>query len=125
MKAIVLAAMAFFPLMSSAATLCQGAAHNHRFTVIQKGADVEVSLDNENLVKYSDLKDSQEGSLKISGRTLTQIVVENTNVDDFLKKQALSRRVVLAIIAGRAEYEEDQDLWQSYAGSLLSSLKCQ
>lgn len=125
MKTFVMAALIFAPLVGFAATLCQGVAHNHSFTVAQKGGDVEVSLDNVGLVKHSDLKDSQEGSLKISGRTLTQIVVENMTVDDFLQKKTLSRRVALAMIAGRTEYEGDEDLWQSFASSLYSSLKCQ
>ena len=127
MKSIsLLTAMAVFtPFMSSATTHCQGVSYKHSFTVSQKQNDVEVTLADEKPVKYSDLQDPQEGTLKISGHTITSIIVENTTVDEFLKKKASSRRLAVSMIAGRAEYDGDQDMWYSYASDLYASLKCQ
>lgn len=126
MKALSLIAAlaALSPLASPAATFCQGVSSNHIFTVAQKSADVEVTLDDERLIKYSEMKDSKEGTLKISGRNLTYVLVENTTVDEFLKKRGLNRRLAVSMIAGRAEYDGDQDLWYSYADNFYSSLKC-
>lgn len=127
MKSVsLLVAMATFaPFMSSAATHCQGVAYRHSFTISQKQNDVEVTLDDEKPVKYSDIQDPNEGTLKISGRTLTSVTVENTTVDAFLKKKALGRQLAVSMIAGRAEYDGDQDMWYSYASDLYASLKCQ
>lgn len=115
----------FSPIISSAATRCQGLAHDHSFVVSQDGPDVEVSLDNTKLVKYDSLKNSKEGTLKISGKTLTYVRVANITVDDFLNKKALRYRLTLGMIAGRDEYEGDEDIWGNYADELISSLKCQ
>ena len=127
MKSVSLLAAiaAFAPLMSSAATHCQGVSNKHSFTVSQKQNDVEVTLGDETPVKYSDLQDANEGTLKISGRTLTSVIVEKTTVDAFLNKKTLGRRLAVSMIAGRAEYEGDEDLWYSYASDLYASLKCQ
>lgn len=120
---VVLSAI-FAPIISSAGTRCQGLAHDHSFTVSQDGPDVEVSLENSKLVKYDSLKDSKEGTLKISGKNLTYVRVAKSTVDEFLSKKALRQRLVLGMIAGRDEYEGDEDIWGSYADELLSSLKC-
>jgi hypothetical protein len=112
------------PLMSFASTMCQGMSLDHTFTVSQKLGDVEVTLEDEKLKRYSDLKDTTEGSLQISGKNTTYVLVQNITVDDLLKKKSLSRSLVVRMIAMRPEFNGDQDLWYSYAGSLLSSLKC-
>ncbi|WP_374028882.1 hypothetical protein [Bdellovibrio bacteriovorus] len=127
MKTIVssLLLMMALPAVSSAATSCRGVSFKHVFTVEQRFGDVEVTLDDEKLVKYRDIKNPTEGSLKISGRTRTTVLVENTTVDDFLAKHRLNRELAVGMIAGRAEYDGEQDMWYSYAGELYSSLKCQ
>lgn len=118
------AAAVFAPLMSSAATFCQGVSYKHTFTVAQKQANVEVTLDDENLVKYSDLTHTQEGTLKISGHNVTTVVVENITLDNFLIKKALRNQLVVSMMAGRPEYEGEEDMWYAYAGDLFAALKC-
>jgi hypothetical protein len=122
---LLVATAAFGPLMSFAATHCQGISYKHSFTVSQKQNDVEVTLDDEKPVRYSDLQDPREGSLKLSGHTLTSVTIANTTVDEFLKKKSLARNLAVSMIAGRAEYDGDQDLWYSFASDLYASLKCQ
>lgn len=127
MKALsLIATIAIFaPAMSFAATFCQGVSYKHTFTVAQKQNDVEVTLDDEKLIKYSDLKHTNEGTLKISGRNVTTVVVSNITVDDFLAKKALNRQLAVSMMAGRPEYEGEEDMWFAYAGDLYAALKCQ
>lgn len=122
---LIMAMTAFAPFASFAATLCQGVSYNHSFTISQKLKNVEVVLDNEKLVKYSDMNNPNEGTLKISGRTATTVVVENITVDDFMAKKALNRQLAVSMFAGRSEYEGEEDMWYAYAGDLYASLKCQ
>lgn len=122
---LFLAMTAFTPMMSFAATFCQGVSYKHTFTVAQKQSNVEVTLDDEKLVKYSDIKHTQEGTLKISGRNVSTVVVENITVDDFLSKKYLSRQLAVSMMAGRPEYEGEEDMWHAYAGDLYAALKCQ
>lgn len=122
---LFLAMTAFAPMMSFAATFCQGNSYKHTFTVTQKQNNVEITLEDEKLVNYSDLKDTREGTLKISGKNVTTVVAANITVDDFLAKKSLSRQLAVSMMAGRPEYEGEEDMWFAYAGDLYASLKCQ
>lgn len=103
---------------------CKGSSKYHVVEFQQAGRDVIMKLDSRNFVRYSDLIHRTEGRLKLSGKELNTLKVENVDLTQLLSTKSLATELIVAGLLGRADTIGEEDLVYSMASDLLSKVEC-
>lgn len=119
MKSLFLIITLIIATPAFSSELCEGISGKHLARAEQKGHSVEVTLQNSELSSYG-----QIGKVKISGKEISTIVVEDLSLDSFMSNSSLGEEVFVKLIYGRREFDGEYDMAYSYAEDFFHSLKC-
>ncbi|KHD87803.1 MAG: hypothetical protein OM95_12395 [Bdellovibrio sp. ArHS] len=103
---------------------CQAVTSTHILKFEQVGKDIQVTLEDKALQRYSDLSNPKEGKLKIFGKQKNIVLIEGKNLPDFISLRYLPRELAVGMMMGRPEYIGEEDLLYSYADSFITALSC-
>lgn len=103
---------------------CEAVTNTHLFKFEQVGKDIQATLEDKKLQRYSDLSNPKEGKLKIFGKQKTTILIEGKDLTDFVKLRYLPRELLVGMMMGRPEYIGEEDILYSYADEFIVALKC-
>jgi len=120
MKSIVLIISIFFTLSTFAIDFCEGTSQKYFSRAEQKGADVLVTLANEDFRRYRNI-----GDWRISGKEISTVLIQSLTLEEFMKTPNQAADVFATLVLGRRDFDGEYDMAWSYGEDFFRALKCQ
>jgi hypothetical protein len=130
MKSIFIVMLFYFSLLSAwAGTLplksCTALQDRHLVQFQQINRDVQIILEDSTLRKYGNIDINGNEKYKISGKSISIIVIDSVELSDFIKNPNAPQKILSSIMYGRPEYSGEDDMVYSYAEDFVRALICQ
>ena len=103
---------------------CSATLLNHILKLEQVEDSVQMSFEELNSFKYSDLESSNGEKFKVSGKVKSLMMINSINLSDLMNMPRSIMNLLVGIMIERREYEEEKDMVGTYAYDFVKALSC-